>query len=165
MDFNANFGEISWVHLFMPPRDMNTAAYKSKFVNMAPYHACTIIAATNTGTAGTDMSLQFNQAQDVDGTITKLLTVKNVFYARASNFQAYTGGWTRIDELNSYVYQPNDSAENQTIFCATVLASEMMVNEGFNHIGIEIQAVGSTQLGSVIGLFTPARYNPVPGVV
>ena len=161
---NADMGEIAWAHIFMPPRDMNAGAYTSSFVNMAPYKSCTLIMVTNTGTAGTDAGMELKQADNSDGTGARTLQFRNAYYAKAADFQSYRGGWARRI-VNDYAFQPEDSAENQSIWAVTFQASEMKVNEGYWYAGITVGAVGSTQMGAVIGLFMPSRHTPIPGVI
>lgn len=143
------------------PVDMQTTANNGDWVSMANYDHCAVVLFKGVGNANDDPTLTLQQATDNAGAGAKDITKITDIYVKQNTVltAAAEGIWTLVTQTAATNYTDATSAEDQAIWVINLDASNLDVNNGFNHIQGNVADVGGNpQLGCVFYIMWGNRY-------
>ncbi|KKN55346.1 hypothetical protein LCGC14_0583360 [marine sediment metagenome] len=145
------------------PVDLDTAATNTgDYVDMRNYDSCWVMLLTSVGTGGDDAVFYFYEATSAAGAgATALTTGARVRHKVGATALNAVGQWTILTPTagTSYDTVVINSAENETIICVEIKASDL--SAGFTHIRVDIKGsdMGAAQLGGLYYILNKARYS------
>ena len=154
---NMNFFESHDVTMGLTPVDMSSAANNGGWVDVKPFEGVAVIFIKGAGTAGQDPTFTLKQAKSNSGSDSKDLNFTTVY--RKQGTTADEGVFTVENRASDNEYTNGTLAENKAIIGVYIQANWLDVDNGFDHMRIEVPDVGSAaQLGCCIYIGTGPNY-------
>ena len=146
------------------PLDLAAAAQAGDWVSLKNFHHLAIVLLKAAGAAGEIPTITVEQAQDVAGTGAKALNFTDVYVKNGADLQAI-GEFTLVTQASGNTYAPA-AGNTQLLAVIEVNAEDLDVDAGFDCVRARINDVGTTaQLGALLYLVGPARYEPPPSAI
>ena len=155
---NTDFFEQNDVTMGLTPVDLSAAANNGGWVDVKPFDGIAVIFIKAAGTAGQDPTFTLKQATSNTGGSSKDLDFTKVY--RKQGATADEGNFTIENRAADNEYTNGTLAENKAIIGVYIRADSLDVDNGFDHMRIEVPDVGANaQLGCCIYIGTGPNYS------
>ena len=157
-------GKVDIIEAF-PPVDLQDGANTGDWVSMKNNKSITVLFGSGLGTAAQDPTITVQQASDNAGTGAKALNFTVIYRKQAATSLAAVGQWTRTTQTAANIYTNGTSAEEDLIWGVEIEASDLDVDNGFDHLRVTVADVGgNAQPGYALYLAEPV-YARAPASV
>ena len=161
MQGNISFAEKVNLVAGILPQDLNGGAQNGDWVSLKNYLRCAVIFFADNGTAGSDVTLTFQQATDVSGTGAKALTVTDIWHKQGTLLSAVSA-YTHATQTAAGTYTNTDSGENENIYVIDIPADSLDVANSFDCIRCNTNAPGAAKTGCVLYALHDPKYSCDP---
>lgn len=146
------------------PVDLSGQANNGDWVSLKNAQGVLVVFHSAIGTGGDDPTLNIDQAQDNTGTGSKDLsipTTNRTYKKQAATNLLSTGVWEDADgDISSGNWTHGDAAEQEALVAVWIDASDLDVDNGFDHIRCTVADVGANaQLGAAYYILVPKYPN------
>ena len=148
-----------------PAVDLQTGANNGDYVSLKNADRAAVVFISGLGTAGQDPTLTIEQATSNAGGGVKALNFTVIYRKQAATDLTGTAVWTRTTQTAANTYTNATSAEESLIWWVEFDASELDVDNAFDHIrGTVADIGGAAQPGYLFYLLKP-KYPNLPANV
>lgn len=154
--------------LAIEPKDLNGAGATGDYVCLSHYRRCLIVVLFGDGTAGNDIDALLYQATDKAGGSAKVLNVLKtgrIYTKEAASFAALAaiGAWTKETQATpDEQWTPDDSGEQVGLWGFEIMASDLDVANGFDHIRCDISDPSAAKVVAVLYILGDPDYPAAP---
>ena len=146
-------GAVLDIVMAFRPIDMQDAAGEhvtGDWVSMKNCDRILCVLMGGAGTAGQDPVFTLDQAKtNAGGSSKTLVKIDTIYRKQAATDLLTTGVWAKTTQTAAATYTNTDAAEQVKIHVVEVLATDLDVDGGFDHIRMTIPDVGgAAQLGA-----------------
>lgn len=150
----------------IPPCDLDTDRV-ADYVSLKNYGKVVLVVTKAVGTAGDDLSIDFQQATDVSGTSAKDLDVITTYWRKAATTDlTAVGTFTKITQsAASELYSNAAEGAKEILLVAEVNAEQLDQANGFDCVSANIilDASGGAAYGAAVWILCDPRYPQADG--
>ena len=129
------------------PLDLNGAAENGDYISLKNYEGVVICVYTGIGTQGDDIVLTLQQATDVSDSDAKDLLFTDIYQKNGATALSAISNWTHTTQTAATSYTNAASAENESMICVEIKASQLDTANNFTSLRVELDNPGNAQIG------------------